>query len=299
MAKAIEISALTKRFGHDLALAEVDFTVPEGAVCLLAGTNGAGKTTLLRILINLEQRTTGACEVLGLDPACSGAAVRAQVGFVPETTDWGYGWLRVGEMLAHVASYYPSWDLQYALELSRTLDVGTDRRMKALSKGQRRCVQIVAALAHRPQLLLLDEPTDGLDPLIRDRTLHLFAEHVADTGCTAIVSTHLVPEVAQLADHVAILRSGSMLYQGPIERMLGELHQLELDAPSGWSAPSKLRPAVLRHDRAIGRSPTLLVTGHLDFIQPLITNSGATIRHAGRPDLSDSVVALLQSESKS
>ncbi|NVD45331.1 ABC transporter ATP-binding protein [Qipengyuania atrilutea] len=299
MDSAIETSALTKRYGHDRALTDVDFSVPEGAVCLLAGTNGAGKTTLLRILINLERRTTGACEVLGLDPACNGAAVRAQVGFVSETTDWGYGWLRVGEMLAHVASYYPSWDPQYALELAQILAVRMDRRMKALSKGQRRCVQIVTALAHRPQLLLLDEPTDGLDPLVRDRTLRLFTEHTADTGCTAVVSTHLVSEVAQLADHVAILRSGAMLHQGPVERMLGELHRLELDAPSGWSAPSELQTAVLRQDHAIGRSPTLLVTGQLASIQPLITKSGAAIRHAGRLDLSEAVVARLQSEPKS
>jgi ABC-2 type transport system ATP-binding protein len=158
-APAVMTRALSKRYGASAALQDIDLLVPSGAVYMLAGENGAGKSTLLRLLLNLERATGGEAEVLGLTPARHGARVRAQVGYVPERSDIGPRWMTVGGGFAEKAVYYPSWDADYAALLCRRLDVDLAQRMGRLPKGQARRVQIVSALAHRPPLLLLDEPT--------------------------------------------------------------------------------------------------------------------------------------------
>src|SRR4051794_876213 len=216
---AVRTERLAKRFGREIALAGVDLAVPEGGVYLLAGTNGAGKSTLLRALLNIERPDGGAAFALGFDTRAHGPEVRARTGYVPETGEGTYRWMQAGRFLAQHAAFYPAWDEDYARHLIRLLEIRMDSRLGALSKGQARRVQIVAALAHRPPLLLLDELTDGLDPLAREEVLALLAAHLADTGCTAILSTHLVSEVETLVDHVGVLRAGKLVAQAPAERL--------------------------------------------------------------------------------
>lgn len=205
---AVETRDLRKRYGRDEALKDVDLAVPEGAVVLLAGPNGAGKTTLLRVLMDLVPRDSGDVRVLGMDPRSEGARIRAGAGYLPETIRFPFERLRVGEVLDFHARFRPGWDPAYAAALARELGVERERRWKKLSKGQARRVQIVSALAHRPPLLLLDEPTDGLDPAGRDAARGLLARHLADTGATVVYSTHVLHEVEGLADRLAVLREG-------------------------------------------------------------------------------------------
>ena len=192
---AVATRGLRKQFGKEVALRGIDLQVPEGAVYVLVGPNGAGKSTTLKILLDLVRADAGAAEVFGLDPRARGPDVRAQIGYVPERHDWGYGWMRVGRLLEHHAAFYPRWDPQYAAHLARAFELRMDRKFGKLSKGQGRRVQLAMALAHRPPLLLLDEPTDGLDPVMRDETLGLLAEHLAETPTTVLISTHLVHEI--------------------------------------------------------------------------------------------------------
>ena len=119
---AVRTEGLVKRFGRETALAGVDISVPEGAVYLLAGTNGAGKSTLLRTLLNIERPNRGKATVLGLDSAANGPEVRASAGYVPETGEGTYGWMRAGRFLAHHAGYQAQWDEEYAQHLVRLLD---------------------------------------------------------------------------------------------------------------------------------------------------------------------------------
>ncbi|HSM06269.1 MAG TPA: ABC transporter ATP-binding protein, partial [Longimicrobiales bacterium] len=175
---------LVKRFGPVAALDGLDLQVPEGAVYVLVGPNGAGKSTLIRTLLGFVRRDAGTLDVGGVDPREAGGAVRANVGYVPEGHDLGYAWMRVGRLLEQHRVYYPGWDADYAGHLLDAYEVDPGRRCGALSKGQRRRVQLLLALAHRPALLLMDEPTDGLDHVIRDTTLALLSEHLADTPTT-------------------------------------------------------------------------------------------------------------------
>ena len=293
---AVSTQGLVKRFGADKALVDLQFRVPGGGVYLLAGTNGAGKSTLLRMLLGLQAPTSGEIRVLDLDPRLQGPAVRSQVGYVPETTNWGYSWLRVGQMLDHLRRFYPKWDTAYATRLSQALELRLKHPLGALSKGQTRCVQIMAALAHRPKLLLLDELTDGLDPLFRHRVLTIFAQHLADTDCTAIMSTHLVSEIEGLANHVGVLRKGVLLYQGSTDQLLGQMFRFRLEAPRGWTPPEVLRRRILQEEAGIGRTPAFIIAGQECATAALLKNSGARVEASMRLTLDEAVLALLQSD---
>jgi ABC-2 type transport system ATP-binding protein len=295
-AAAVCTDGLCKRYGRETALDGVDLRVPEGGVYLLAGTNGAGKSTLLRTLLNLERADRGTATVLELDTASDGPAVRARTGYVPETGEGTYRWMRAEQFLAHQALFYSTWDADYAAQLVRLLDVRLETRLGVLSKGQARRVQIVAALAHRPPLLLLDELTDGLDPLAREEVLGLLASHLAETGCTALLSTHLVAEIETLVDHLGILRAGRLMAQAPTARVAERLRRYDLDAPEGWQVPAALEANVVRREKGLGKALRLVAAGDPADLTGALAAAGAPVRDVTALSLADTIPILLQSE---
>ncbi len=284
---------LSKRFGAQVALDGVDLQLPTGAVYVLAGANGAGKSTLLHVLLNLVRPDEGRSEVRGLDTRSAGALVRAGVGYVPERTEAGHGWITAGALLAQQAAYYPAWDAEYAARLARVLDVRLDRRVGQLSKGQARRVQLLAALAHRPPLLLLDEPTDGLDPVARDEVLGMLSEHLADTGCSILVSTHLVHEVERIADHLGVLREGRLLAQLPCDRLHANLRTYRVQGPDGWVGPAELTGFLGRAGG--GREVVWTVWGDPAEVAARFTQSGGAVRDVVHLGLEEAVLTLLRS----
>jgi ABC-2 type transport system ATP-binding protein len=289
---AVATHGLVKRFGGETGLAGVDLQVPEGSVYVLVGPNGAGKTTTMNVLLGLVRPDHGIAEVLGMDPAADGPLVRAQVGYVPERADWGYPWMRIGRMIEHHRAYYPTWDEEYAWKLVRAFELPLEKRLDRVSKGVARRVHLLLALAHRPPLLLLDEPTDGLDPVMRDETLGMLAEHVAETGCTALVSTHLVHEVDRLADHLGVIRDGRLTAQMPRDRLHRMLRRYRADIPEGWSGVPGLDGTVVKRG-GVGREIQWSVWGDEPDVVRLLAASGATVRDAAPLTLEDAAVALL------
>lgn len=209
---AVRTNALAKHFRRHRALDGVDFAVPDGAFYVLVGPNGAGKTTFFKLLLELIVPTSGSIDVLGTNPVRDGARVRAHVGYVPESSQDLYTWMDVKAVLGFHRRYFPAWDEQYAASLMQRLDV-KQGKLQRLSKGEARRVQLVMALAHRPPILLLDEPSDGLDPIGREILYGILAAHMATTPTTIIVSTHLVFELERLADHIAVLKGGKLTAQ--------------------------------------------------------------------------------------
>jgi ABC-2 type transport system ATP-binding protein len=283
--------AVAKRYGREFALLGIDLQVPEGAVYVLVGPNGAGKTTTMKLLLGLIAPDGGEVEVLGLDPRRQGPLVRANVGYVPERGDWGYGYMRVGRLLQHHATYFPSWDWQYAAHLANAFGLDLAKPMSKLSKGLARRVHLLMALAHRPPLLLLDEPTDGLDPVMRDETVGMLAEHVADTGCTVLISTHVVHEVDRLADHLGVMRGGRLTAQLPREVLHRMLRRYRADVPAEWSGVPGLAGVVKR--AGVGREIQWSVWGDEGEVARRLAESGATVRDAAPLTLEDAAVALL------
>lgn len=295
---AVNAAALVKRYRREAALDGVSLQVPEGAVYVLAGANGAGKSSLLRILMNLTRRDGGDVEVFGLDPARSPEEARARVGYVPETTETGYRWMTTGQLLRHQRAYYGGWDEAYAERLCRLLDVRPERRIGAMSKGQARRLQLVAALAHRPPLLLLDEPTDGLDPVARDEVLGLLSEHLADTGCSILVSTHLVYEMERIADHLGVISEGRLLAQVRLDALHAGLRSYRFEHPDGFAAPRELAGAIL-HQTGWGREARWTVWGDEAEVTERLARAGAVIRDASPLCLDAAVVTLLRQRTPS
>ena len=289
---AVQTRGLEKRFGRRVALAGLDLRVPRGSVYVLVGPNGSGKTTTLRILLDLVRADGGEGWVLGYDTVTDGPMVRALAGWVPERQDAGYGWMRVQRLLEHHAAYRSGWDPAYAAQLMDRLEVRDHTKFGKLSKGEARRVQLVMALAHRPPVLLLDEPTDGLDPVMRDEALALLSDHVAENETTLLVSTHLVYEVEGLGDYLGVLKEGALRAQLDRETLRTRLRRYTLEVPDGWGGVEGLRDQVVRTGGS-GRELAWTVWGDESEIVAQLKAGGATVREVDPLTLEESAVTLL------
>jgi ABC-2 type transport system ATP-binding protein len=212
---AIQVSGLSRRFGSKLALDGVSLSLPRGAVYGLVGANGAGKTTLIRHIMGLLRAQQGSVRVFGSDPVADPVGVLARIGYLSEENDLP-GWMRVDELLRYTRSFYPAWDDAYANELRVKFELDPQAKVRSLSKGQKARAGLIAALAHRPELLLLDEPSSGLDPIVRRDILGAVIRTIAHEGRTVLFSSHLLDEVEEVADHVTMISSGRIVLSAPL-----------------------------------------------------------------------------------
>jgi ABC-2 type transport system ATP-binding protein len=173
----------------------------------------------------------------------------------------------------------------------KALALRLDRKAGALSKGETRRLQLVMALVHRPPLLLLDEPTDGLDPIARRRTLALLAEHLADTPTTVLISTHHIHELESLADHVGVLRDGRLVAQMPREELQRTVRRYRVEVPDGWEAPAELR--IAGPQRARGRELQWTLVGEERDVTERLALAGAQVRDVTTLRLEDAALAFL------
>jgi ABC-2 type transport system ATP-binding protein len=292
---AVTSHGLSMRYRKQTALAGVDLRVPEGAVYVLIGANGAGKSTAMKALLNLERPDAGRAEVFGLDTVADGPQVRAQVGYMPESHEHPYKWMTSGRLIQHVAAHYPAWDQAYAAHLIEVFDVRPERKVGTLSKGESRRLQFVLALAHRPPLLLLDEPTDGLDPMVRNRTLAQLAQHLADTPTTVMLATHHIHEVESLADHVGVLSAGRLVAQMSRDELRRTVLRYRVEIPEGWEAPPELRTPSLRRSPG-GREAQWTLIGEERDVTARLAAAGATVREVTPLALEEAALAFLTEE---
>ena len=211
----IEISELTRRFGANTALDSVSLSMPRGAVYGLVGANGAGKTTLIKHVLGLLRAERGSVRVFGLDPVADPVGVLSRIGYLSEENDLP-GWMRVDELLRYSRAFYPAWDDAYAEELRQAFALDLAAKIKTLSKGQRARAGLLIALAYRPELLVLDEPSSGLDPIVRRDILGAVMRTIAEEGRTVLFSSHLLEEVEEVADHVMMISHGRIVLSAPL-----------------------------------------------------------------------------------
>lgn len=220
----IEVSNLSRSFGRKQALQDVTLSVQRGQVFGLVGENGAGKTTLMQHLLGAYKAQTGQVRVFGIDPVYDPTAVLARIGYLSEDRDLPV-WMRVGELMRYMQAFYPSWDDAYAERLRDEFSLPIDARVKNLSRGEKAKAGLLIALAHRPELLLLDEPSSGLDAVARHDILAVVVRSVAEEGRTVVFSSHLLDEVERVADRVAMIHQGRVTLDMPMEDIKATHHK--------------------------------------------------------------------------
>ena len=217
---AVEVRGLRKSYGSFEAVRGIDLTVRTGEVFALLGPNGAGKTTIVEILEGHRQRSSGEVSVLGHDPGRNERALKERVGIVLQQTGVDE-YLTVREVVEMVAGYYPApRDVDEVIALVG-LTEQRDQWVKKLSGGQKRRVDLAVALAGDPELLFLDEPTNGMDPKGRDEMLALIHDLGHNKRVNLILSSHLLPDVEHTCDHVIVMDKGRIATQGPIATLKG------------------------------------------------------------------------------
>lgn len=285
---AIEVNQLSRRFGSKLALDRVSLKARRGRVFGLVGGNGAGKTTLIKHLLGRLKAESGSVRVFGFDPVASPVEVLGRIGFLSENRDLPL-WMRMDELLRYTAAFYPKWDWTYAEELRRQFGLAPNAKIKSLSRGENAKAGLLIALAYRPELLLLDEPSSGLDPVVRRDILEAIIRTVAEEGRTVFFSSHLLDEVERVADDVAMMFNGTVALAGPLDD-IKESHSrliLRFDTPQD-SAPRI--PGVLNLTGS-GQEWTAICNGRRTEAVAATARLGGRVVSEDSPSLNDIFVA--------
>lgn len=270
----VDVHHLTRQFGDKRALDEVSVQVPRGEVFGIVGRNGAGKTTLIKHILGLYRAQSGSVRVFGRDPVADPEGVLAKIGYLSEDPDMP-AWMRVSELLNYTAAFYASWDRAYATELIEMFGIDPANRVRGLSKGMRAQVGLCIAQAHRPDLLLLDEPSSGLDPSVRRDILSAIIRTVVDEGRTVIFSSHLLDEVERVSDRLMMLKEGQIMLCDPMEKVLSSHHRLTVRSEDRPAFDRDI-PGLLQCERQ-GDEWLVDFYGDMEETSALLERSGRTI----------------------
>jgi ABC-2 type transport system ATP-binding protein len=284
----IAIRNLTRHFGAKTALQEVTFEVPRGCVFGLVGENGAGKSTLIKHILGLWRAESGDVRIFGLDPVKDPVGVLGRIGYLSEQPDLP-DWMRVHEFIRYTRAFYPKWDAPYAEQMREQFGLDPARRLRVLSKGQRAKLGLLVAQAHRPDLLLLDEPSSGLDPIVRRDILEAVIRTVADEGRTVFFSSHLLEEIERVSDHIAMLHQGRLALCGPLEEIKRRHRRMTLQ----FEMPQTKAPAIPGALSVLGggREWTVISNAGPSESLPLAMKAGARLTHDDAASLEEVFVA--------
>jgi len=218
MSEILKVDSLQKRFGRKQVLKGLDLTLEKGEVCGLLGRNGEGKTTLIRILMGVIPSDGGRVVYQGRPVSYAEAAYKRTIGYIAEDNIF-YERMKVGELMRFNASFYPSWSRQKADDYLNRFSLGKNERIRNLSRGMKLKLGLAVALAAAPELLLLDDPTSGLDVPTRHDFLRNIIQEITDAGTTVLFATHQVHEIEKILDHLAILHGGRLILDENYEKL--------------------------------------------------------------------------------
>jgi ABC-2 type transport system ATP-binding protein len=288
----VEIHALSRRFGRTLALDGVNLEIPRGAVFGIVGENGAGKTTMIKHLMGLLKAQSGTVRVFGRDPVKDPVGVLSRVGYLSEDRDLP-DWMTIEELLRYLRAFYPTWDDEFANRLREQFDLSPTARTKGLSQGQRARTCLLAAMAYRPELLVLDEPSTGLDPIVRRDILSAIVRTIAEEGRTVLFSSHLLDEVERLADWVAMIDRGRIVLCGPLDDIKAAHRRLTLRFDEPCSQPPSLSGSL--YAEGFGRDWTTVCRAPCEALVGQAASLGARVIDDHVPSLDEIFVARVRS----
>jgi ABC-2 type transport system ATP-binding protein len=287
----VEIDHLSRSFGKKQALDDVTLRIERGVVFGLVGENGAGKTTLIKHLLGLLKAKQGSVRVFQLDPVVDPVGVLGRIGYLSEDRDLP-DWMRIDELLRYLQAFYPTWDEAYAEDLRREFELDPRQRVGTLSRGQRAKAGLLTALAHRPDLLVLDEPSSGLDPVVRQDILGAIIRTVAEEGRTVLFSSHLLDEVERVADRVAMVHAGKVVVCDALDQIKLAHRRFTVRFDQPQYSPPKL-PGALGCNGS-GLEWTFLANGGSEELKRAVAEQGATIVEEAAPSLEEIFVSRVK-----
>jgi ABC-2 type transport system ATP-binding protein len=247
MEYAIETRELSRAFGKTEAVRRLTLQVPTGSLFAFVGPNGAGKTTTIKVLMGLLEPSAGSATVCGRDSRALGPRDFRRIGYVSENQDLPQ-WMTLEDLVGYCRPFYPTWDQAFAADLASQLDVPTGKTIKSMSRGMRMKAALLVALAYHPELLIMDEPFAGLDPLVREELGAGVLELTQQKAWTVFVSSHDIDEVERMADWIGILNKGRLELAEPVSSLLGRFRQVDVaidpiagvpsGLPSSWLLPA-------------------------------------------------------------
>lgn len=291
MTSVIELRDVSRRYGRKMALNDVSLEVPRGCVFGLVGENGAGKTTLIKHVLGLLRPQTGLVRVFDRDPVADPVGVLSRIGCLSEDRDLP-DWMRIEELLRYMQAFYPTWDEAYAETLRRDFELDSRQKVGSLSRGQRARAGLVTALAHRPDLLVLDEPSSGLDPVVRQDILGAIVRTVADEGRTVLFSSHLLDEVERVADRVAMIHEGRVVVCDTLDEIKESHRRFTVRFVQPQLAPPALPGALSCVGE--GHEWTFLCNGGAEQLKLEVVAIGGEIVDEASPSLDEIFVSRMK-----
>jgi len=293
MTYAIETQDLHYRAGKTFELGSLNLRVPGGAIYGFLGPNGSGKTTTIRLCLGLLRAERGSVRVLGYDVPHQSHQMFARVGYVPERPHL-YPTMTVEEALAFHGAFHQRWDAAAAAELRRTFGLHGDTRIGRLSKGETGKLLMLLAIAQRPDLLVLDEPTDGLDPVVRRDVLMALIDFVSEAGATVFISSHLVHELERICDWIGVMDRGRLVAEVPMHSFKNGIKRLRVRNAPAQAGDTPF--VVLARERGDGASGTevWVVRGWQPTMRQYFEGIGAVLQDVIDLDLEEGFVELLR-----
>lgn len=258
----IEIRGLVKSYGSFRALDGLDATVPKGAVYGLVGPNGAGKSTLIRHLAGIYRQDAGEL-LIDSEPVYENPAVKGRIAYIPDDVFY-FGQAGVGDMMRFYRDMYRSFDKQRFDALGELFHIDPKLPIRRLSKGMQKQAAFWLALSIRPEILILDEPVDGLDPVMRRQVWRELLHDVSENGTTVLVSSHNLRELEDVCDRVGIMNKGRMLLEKSLSELQDELVKVQLAFADGGELPEGLE---ILHSSSMGRLRQLILRGDAEEIR--------------------------------
>jgi ABC-2 type transport system ATP-binding protein len=262
----IESTGLCKSFKGHPALSGLDLRVPAGSIFGFLGRNGAGKTTTIKLLMGLLKSDSGAARVFGLPPSDAGKSIeiRRRIGFVTEDKEL-YPYMTVEQIMRFTRPFFPQWRDDLGRRYLKLFDLPPNRKIPDLSKGMRSKLMLLLAISHGAELLILDEPTDGLDPAATEEVLKELVALSASEGTTIFFSSHQLSEVDQIADHVCIIDQGRAIVAGSLDDLKVQYQRLQIVFAEEPRTPVRWVEGA-EHIRQEGRLVSILASRNVDAI---------------------------------
>lgn len=282
---AIETEKLTKYYGKARGIENVDLTVEEGEIFGFIGPNGAGKSTTIRTILALIRKTSGKATVFGLDCEKEYKEVLGMVGYLPSEVFY-YDNMKAKHLLRYSASFYGKDCTERIQELATVLDLDLDKKIEDMSFGNKKKVGIIQGLLHNPKLIILDEPTGGLDPLMQKTFFELIKEENA-RGATVLFSSHILSEVEKLCDRVAIIKEGTIIETRKISELSHTYKKVRAQLKEGTSLPEDWQLPGMSERHLEENAVSFLYQGEIGALLETLQMLSLTDLDLSEPDLEE------------